>query len=109
MSQRHPSRREFVTGVGLGIAGLSIGGGARADGLFGRRSGRRRRNTSRDPWEMFEPMPVHGDTTDYGFVVKHHAYWGLPIPGYENKPEPYVKNDKATEDKVSGTFVGLVN
>ena len=32
MSHHHVSRREFVTSLGLGIAGLSIGGEARAEG-----------------------------------------------------------------------------
>ena len=92
MSQHHASRREFVTGLGLGIAGLSIGGEARADGLFGRRLGARSRNTSYDSsyhtWQKFEPEPV-GITKPYGFVVDHHAYWGLPIPGYDYHPQPW--------------------
>ncbi len=63
MSQHHASRREFVTGLGLGIAGLSIGGEARADGLFGRLFGRRRNSschtscdTRQQTWNRRNPI-----------------------------------------------------
>lgn len=35
-------------------------------------------------WELLEPEPVlNGRTKPYGFVVDHHTYWGIPIPGFE--------------------------
>lgn len=27
-------------------------------------------------------------TTNFGFVVNHHAYWGVPIPGFAMEPQP---------------------
>lgn len=92
MSEQHASRREFVTGVGLGIAGLSLAGEARAGGLFGRLRGRRRRNTSCD-WEFIKPIlyepkkdaagnVISPVSPDFGFLVPHPFWSGVPIPGF---------------------------
>ena len=40
-----------------------------------------------DGWWLFTPELVQ-DTDKYGFVVKHAAYWGLPIPGFAIDPMP---------------------
>ena len=92
MSQHHVSRREFVTGLGLGIAGLSIGDQARAAGFLRRQCGRRIRTTSGSRFRDFRPVRIGpggiGDTTHYGFVVDHPAYWGIPIPGFDPTPHP---------------------
>ena len=90
MSQHDASRREFVTSLGLGIAGLSIADNARADGNFDSDQGDSctSRATTCSPWDAFEPKPIHEHTLDYGFVVKHPAYWGLPIPGFGLNPNP---------------------
>lgn len=36
----------------------------------------------------FKPLLIPKFTKQYGFVVDHRAYWGIPIPGYDREPQP---------------------
>ena len=40
------------------------------------------------PWQEFEQDTLHL-TKQYGFVINHPTYWGIPIPGYDTEPQPH--------------------